>query len=1734
MGVSFAADTDQSDSLQTADNVTAISSGDSDAVANTGNIDDALSLNEKGNDKVLSVNDKSEILSEDDEVGSFTDLNKLIKFSSDTLTLEKDFEFKEGIDDSFTDGIMITKSLTIDANGHTITGTNNRVFYVSSDDVVIKNLNIVNTGSDSISGSGIYWAGNNGNLINSKFINTTAYFGAVYWSGSNANIINVTFENGTAWSSGGFHCIGDNIYVINSTFKNCSNTNGWGAAITIQVITGKLYIKGCNFTECDSTKTSSTVTSIIHAQRNSYTIDRCIFTGNKCNSNQCGILGELNIVNCTNSIFADNDINRLCYARYATFDNCTIIGKGFIGAWANLLNVYNCKFYNQSGYSISPSGDAAGSNFINLTFYNCTNPIYLDCKFSVIDKCNFIKCTASKSPIYLNNANYTIITNCKFEDTTGVDSNAIYIKSTSYNNIDNNIYSASSNNIVGEVENFVVYDELFVKSEGVYTKNNVLVGDDLTWAAKNIFPGGTIYLEKGTYEFSASSVLYGNVVGNGAIINKGSFNLQQVGIKVENIIFNNSQNSLNLPKVSLTINNCTFTNISTSLSVITTATNDGHIYSNLIFTDIDVGDSYIFRVSEHGGVDNIKMNNVTSNLGVFGFDRLSNDISINNVNITNSSFKYFVGKIIIASTQQDNLKFSNINIIDSTIKSSFLLELSDEEPGYTVYVDGITIKNCDFTQNDCDYLFDVKEKVNTDLLIRKHYYSKVNVNNLNTANDFSIFRLSSGDLNLGDSSFINIETQGYLFNGDFIGSLTNVSLSNINIPTLISGSTAGTFDKLVFDDATFTSGTILTLNDNVQLINSKFTDVTGNVKINGNDVRVTNTTFENGKTVNTNDNAGAIELVDGNQTVIQYCNFTNNEANNGGAIYINNVTNSSYIMNCKFTGNTARNKGGAIYIETSIYYYIDDETNATLGTANPNNNLYKETGVKETMSIVWVSNSGSGSGSFEDPCSLADSLSKVSPYGSIMFKGLNGQYSYSTLNTLSFLKPGIKVYGNYSSTNNLAIVIDELAQGIEINNLIITGVTSTSAIIWDGVNGKITNCTFSSNAGDKVAYGSAIKVIADNLIITNTIFENNAANNDSYSYGGAVYCNASGLNLKDCTFDSNAVYGWGSHLYLDEEADNVLINGTRFTNGIITQGDGSAVYILSESNVTVCNSTFTGNHAVNGGAINVNSFLVGLKIYNNTFKSNEATNNGGAIAFTTNDISDLEMYKNIYESNTATNCGGAIYSNVGITESNSRFKSNEARDGSAIYVIGDKSVTLTDDTFENNIASGEGTVYLGSGVTLNPDALTFKDNTKTSTDVYFEGGIYTASEFYVSQTGTGTGMSETDPTTLATALQHISDGGKIILTGDLTIDAIVEITNKNIALVGNGNTITGNKRAFTISGSTVTFDNVTFGEFTTDDWVVYYDASSSGSVVNSTFNNNAHSLYISDLDAVSVVDNTFVCPSVSIDEIASPVSYHGTVTISGTFDDGTNRYSKHDINIKNNDEVINTASLTSSNTFSYSYEDLLNGNYEITLSVADDENTYIFDASRSFTVSQANIIYIGPSANGDGSGVDSSNLATWDTIGDKLASDGTVYFTDGSYTLSGKSITNGWTLTASDAGNVIIDGDGQANIFSIDTTGVTIEKLTLQNAVKPITGENTVTVTNSVLKDQLSLDEFNSEYKYGSAITIAGSFSPISLTSLTIFNDTTEIGSASITGSSYTLTTTTLGVGSYAVTTNKT
>lgn len=139
------------------------------------------------NVKNLRNNNDYEILTSSKEINNLTYLNKLIKYSSGSLTVDEDFKY-----DSGDSAIILSKNnFILDFNNHTIDAGNydGNLITVSGDNVLIKNLNIIN--SKSTSDYAISWTGSNGVLNN---FNMSDSYRGISWTGETGELNHAIFN----------------------------------------------------------------------------------------------------------------------------------------------------------------------------------------------------------------------------------------------------------------------------------------------------------------------------------------------------------------------------------------------------------------------------------------------------------------------------------------------------------------------------------------------------------------------------------------------------------------------------------------------------------------------------------------------------------------------------------------------------------------------------------------------------------------------------------------------------------------------------------------------------------------------------------------------------------------------------------------------------------------------------------------------------------------------------------------------------------------------------------------------------------------------------------------------------------------------------------------------------------------------------------------------------------------------------------------------------------------------------------------------------------------------------------------------------------------------------------------------------------------------------------------------------------------------------------------------------
>lgn len=311
-------------------------------------------------------------------------------------------------------------------------------------------------------------------------------------------------------------------------------------------------------------------------------------------------------------------------------------------------------------------------------------------------------------------------------------------------------------------------------------------------------------------------------------------------------------------------------------------------------------------------------------------------------------------------------------------------------------------------------------------------------------------------------------------------------------------------------------------------------------------------------------------------------------------------------------------------------------------------------------------------------------------------------------------------------------------------------------------------------------------------------FKNNKihAGTGTAGSGGALKA-LSGFTGSDVTFTGNSAdsMGGGVYIRLDNKgtaaADTtVSLDKATFTSNTSGSLGGAIAAETVPGGLTISNSDFTSNNSANGGAIaswydaEHNDAKSLITLNNNTFSSNSAGENGGAILNYDKNVS-YNITGNTFSQNTAGAVGGAIANNGIMNIDNTSFTKNTAATlAGAIYNEGE--IISKGNTFSENAAQTRyGGALVNSGkITLEDDTFA-KNNSKTHA-----GAIYNDGEL------SSKGSIFTENTAKSGGGAIFGNSGKITLDGD-TFTKNSAGTNGGAVfnkgeLIAEGNTFSGN------------------------------------------------------------------------------------------------------------------------------------------------------------------------------------------------------------------------------------------------------------------------------------------------------------------------------------------------------
>lgn len=179
----------------------------------------------------------------------------------------------------------------------------------------------------------------------------------------------------------------------------------------------------------------------------------------------------------------------------------------------------------------------------------------------------------------------------------------------------------------------------------------------------------------------------------------------------------------------------------------------------------------------------------------------------------------------------------------------------------------------------------------------------------------------------------------------------------------------------------------------------------------------------------------------------------------------------------------------------------------------------------------------------------------------------------------------------------------------------------------------------------------------------------------SADYGGAI-CNHGKLGIHNSRISRNAA-ALGGAIYSYSGASVSISDSAVYANTAVKSG--GAMFIEGEARIS--DSTFSGNKAKHGGALN-SSAGARVSISGSIFFGNSADSSGGAISSRTRESLDISDSR--FSGNSA-DFGGAIDNDRQANVIASSFSANSADYGGAIYnSMGGASIRINDSRFSEN------------------------------------------------------------------------------------------------------------------------------------------------------------------------------------------------------------------------------------------------------------------------------------------------------------------------------------------------------------------------------------------------------------------------------------------------------------------
>ena len=1344
----------------------AISAADAENVDETASADDEIAL--EATDAALESSSDENILSAEGD-GTFTDLSNNLTGKTE-VTLESDYTYSADTDSAYANGIAVDRELTIDGNGHKITGNNNKLFAISNTgSLILKNLVITSTYAGYTENDMII--SNNGNLTFDNVSFTVER--AIIRSGTGSFYYNTIVNNA-------------NMFVKNSVFKDSTikleadigsyNTyyyglinNGKNSNIEINnaLFNNNQLLSSYKFGKVIS------IASLIHNEGTALLNNISIFNnrvGYNQNSNPKNFKGFIynngGTLEILKSTIKDNVME---------FPSANTQRNGIVNSVEGSLTFNNNIIYDNTfeNYEV----EATGTYSLDNTYWGTNNP-------------DFKKLTNNKIPdnyviLGFNPENGTTGEEKTFEITFTLNTTNTIVETLPNYNLTVNSKKLGETTV--EIKNGV----------GQYKYLPAIAGED------TITVGGVDYIINVTEAPAGTFTDLNNLItANNEVelyrdyVYQSSDSSLQTGIQInKNVTIDGNGytiNSTNLARLFTVAANCNLTlrnvTLITDFVIASNAASNGNILNkgNIIFEDVTFTSKRVSRPTGDNGIAPAIFNDAAGTITIKNsafVDSISNYTGTSTVmpygliynkgtmTIENSLFKnngvYSKGSSLSAqngilyNTKTLNMKnttFENnfityegtgnslingiiyaatgtiASIDNCTFKENIVSSKSATTgPTYiafgTLCIKGgtVTVTNCDFIKNSAWTGSAISATPSSTLTFTSENNTFIeNSNNYEGANP---------EGGCGGAIYVNYKVIFNSINDKFISN-SAVKGGAIYARTYVSGTTVTPADvtvtNAIFEGNTATTGSAIYWSSKTTANNNYW----------GANSPEFNVLISNGTTSLTPDNHVVI-TIEGKPIVIPESKATFT------VDFKTNDTNAlcelqDYAVNLSATTNRLSVDGVVIKKGTSSFTYYstaDKITDTIIASANSQQKVVLEVTIEEDPTAI---------GTFRELNrfiqNATDILDLVKDYTFDAEIDAGLETGIVIDKTLTVNGHGFKINGtdlaklfSITSTGDLTLkdvilVSDYVATGsyndarpeasfknlgiVTLDNVTFTinqEVTSSANTFAAGIYNKnklnIINSKFiDSNINTTVP--RALGLIDNDggtLTIENTIFDNNSLIETTSS------SNANGL-----------IYNMGTLILTNVNVTNNFMKNPNY--GLIRGYTNSQ---LTVNNCIFENNTveFEGSKTAEGGVIYLSSGSA--TISNSKFINNKGATTGGAISSSV----AATFINNTFERNTASSHGGAMKFASSSTFINNTFKYNEAGEnggalyGSSVTIQSSPSYPFTGNVFIGNKAKNGGAIYSGTiGSATSSTVTTVKNNTFINNTASENGGaIYTGS-----------------------------------------------------------------------------------------------------------------------------------------------------------------------------------------------------------------------------------------------------------------------------------------------------------------------------------------------------------------------------------------------------------------------